>query len=1054
MEFKKDIENSLKESFEKFKSFFYNHPEALVFIDINGFIIDINPKFKEIFGFTLDEIHGKNINETFFVPEELYNEGKELEEIALKTGYVNFETKRKRKDGTIIPVSISGSPIIINGDVKGIIGLYIDLSEKKKREEELKFLSTHDNLTGLFNKQFFEERFKSEKERAKRYNEKFAILFVDLYDFKYINDRYGHSFGDIVLKEIAKRLEKNIRKYDLIARAGGDEFLILINNIKNLNCVISIIKRLIDNIFENLIINEIKIDTGVNIGVSIYPDDGEELDELIKKADMAMYHAKSIGKNIFSFYSKEFNLELKISEPRKVERKFESIFNNLPIGIIIFDKNKMINFINEKGAEVLNLKREEIIGKSIKELINSDIDLKIDEFIKYNLNEYTLETEYKVNEEIKFLKLTFYQIFDKDYNIYYYLLTINDVTKEKSLNHELKKEREFLSNLLENIEAIITIEDLDGNVLYINKKGEKILGYKKEEIIGKNWVESFTPENYKNELKSFYERLKKGEIEELRIHINPVKTKDGTEKIILWKNSFITYEKNQTVLLSSGLDITKELELQQELRKKEEILEKILDSSSELIFVRDLEGKYLYVNKAFLRKFNLNQNEVIGRKHIEIFPKYKNLIMEVDEKILKEKKEFTREEEIIINDEKFIFSITRTPLIDDNGNITQIIGFALDITELKQKEEELKNMVDTLKEELFIQNKIRKITNILISQNNLLDLFKLFLDEISEIVYSDCSDIALIEGNKIKTMFYKGYEKYGIEDFIKNFEIDINKFPTNLLVLETKKPIIINDTTKEEKWVYLEETSFIKSFLNIPIILRDNVIGFLRLVNEKENAFTQKDADRLTIVAGTLGLAIENIKNLEKTRSFLDQTLNLISKITELKDPYTAGHQKNVSQYAVKIAKKINLSEEKIHIIKTASLLHDIGKMILPFEILTKPFKLTPREYELIKEHPKYGYELLKDLEIPEIIKEIILQHHERLNGTGYPKGLKNDEILLEAKIIAVADVFDAMNSHRPYRPKYPVEEILNELNSNKGILYDTKVVDALIELYKEKELI
>lgn len=569
----KNIDNNLYESFEKFKSFFYNHPEALIFIDKNGIVIDINPKFTEIFGFTLDEIKGKNINDTFFVPEDLLEEGKKLDEIAIKTGYINFETKRKRKDGTIIPVSISGSPVTINGNVKGVIGLYIDLSERKKKEEELKFLSTHDNLTGLYNKQFFDERFKIEKERARRYNEKFAILFVDLYDFKYINDKYGHSFGDIVLKEISKRMEQSVRKYDLVARAGGDEFLILINNIKEIECLVKITKRLIDNIFENLIINEIKIDTGVNIGISIYPDDGEELDELIKKADMAMYHAKSIGKNVFSFYSKEFNIELKTAEPRKLERKFESIFNNVSIGLIIFEKNKIINFVNEKTLEILNLKREEIIGKDIEELLN--LDIKLDEFIENKLSSFNLELEYKtINEEIKYLKLTFYQIFDKDYNTNFYLLTIEDITKEKLLNHELKKGKEFLSNLLENIEAIITIEDLDGNVLYINKKGEEILGYKIEDIIGKNWVESFTPDNYKNELKSFYEKLKRGEIEELKVHINPVKTKDGTEKIILWKNSFINYGKNQKALLASGIDITKELELQKELRKKEEILEK------------------------------------------------------------------------------------------------------------------------------------------------------------------------------------------------------------------------------------------------------------------------------------------------------------------------------------------------------------------------------------------------------------------------------------------------------------------------------------------------
>jgi putative nucleotidyltransferase with HDIG domain len=240
----------------------------------------------------------------------------------------------------------------------------------------------------------------------------------------------------------------------------------------------------------------------------------------------------------------------------------------------------------------------------------------------------------------------------------------------------------------------------------------------------------------------------------------------------------------------------------------------------------------------------------------------------------------------------------------------------------------------------------------------------------------------------------------------------------------------------------------------IPIVLRDKVIGVVRLDGDKENQFSNKDLDKLTLLCNALGLAIENVKNLEKTKTFLENIMILVSKLSELKDPYTAGHQKNVADIAIKIAEKMNLKEEFIETIKYSSLLHDIGKIILPYEILTKPFKLSEREFELVKEHPKYGYELLKDLDLPYPIKEVILQHHERLNGSGYPLGLKDDDILLEARIIAVADVFDAMISHRPYRPAHPIEVVLNELISNKGILYDPLVVDALLELYKENKLI
>ncbi|MBC7195154.1 MAG: GGDEF domain-containing protein, partial [Caldisericia bacterium] len=330
----KNIEDIIRYSEEAFRSLFYNNPEALVFLDKDGTVIDINQKFTELFGYTLEEIKGKDLNKGFIVPDELIEEGKKLDEIALKTGYINFESVRRKKDGTLIPVLISGSPVIINGEVKGIIGLYIDLTEKKKREEELKYLSTHDSLTGVYNKTFLEERFKLEKARYERYKKSFAILFLDLYEFKIINDAYGHSFGDKVLKEISKKLVETIRKCDFVTRIGGDEFLILLTDIENEKDIICILNRIINNVFENFEIDGQKLNIGVNVGISIYPIDGEELDELIKKSDIAMYHAKSIGKNTFSFYNKDFEKEKREFSIKRLETKFESIFNHIPMGII------------------------------------------------------------------------------------------------------------------------------------------------------------------------------------------------------------------------------------------------------------------------------------------------------------------------------------------------------------------------------------------------------------------------------------------------------------------------------------------------------------------------------------------------------------------------------------------------------------------------------------------------------------------------------------------------------------------------------------------------
>lgn len=190
---------------------------------------------------------------------------------------------------------------------------------------------------------------------------------------------------------------------------------------------------------------------------------------------------------------------------------------------------------------------------------------------------------------------------------------------------------------------------------------------------------------------------------------------------------------------------------------------------------------------------------------------------------------------------------------------------------------------------------------------------------------------------------------------------------------------------------------------------------------------------------------------LEKLRVSLDNSILMAASITEKRDPYTAGHQKRVSQLAVAIATEMNLPEETIKGIKFSAMIHDIGKISIPAEILSKPSVLNDIEYLLIKIHPQSGYDILKDIDFPWPIANIVLQHHERLDGSGYPNGLKAEEILLEARIIAVADVVEAISSHRPYRPSLGVDVALEEIQNHRNTYYDAKVVDTCVKLFKEK---
>jgi putative nucleotidyltransferase with HDIG domain len=191
-------------------------------------------------------------------------------------------------------------------------------------------------------------------------------------------------------------------------------------------------------------------------------------------------------------------------------------------------------------------------------------------------------------------------------------------------------------------------------------------------------------------------------------------------------------------------------------------------------------------------------------------------------------------------------------------------------------------------------------------------------------------------------------------------------------------------------------------------------------------------------------------KSYEDLEKIMSGTLFAFGRLSEARDPYTAGHQKRVSKLACEVGRELGLSEDKCKGIEVAGSLHDIGKINIPSEILNKPGKLTEIEMNLIKTHPQIGYEIVKNIPFPWPVSETIIQHHERLDGSGYPYGIKGDEICLYARIIGVVDVVEAMSSHRPYRPALGMDAALSEITQNQKTKYDNEVVNICIKLIRE----
>jgi putative nucleotidyltransferase with HDIG domain len=286
--------------------------------------------------------------------------------------------------------------------------------------------------------------------------------------------------------------------------------------------------------------------------------------------------------------------------------------------------------------------------------------------------------------------------------------------------------------------------------------------------------------------------------------------------------------------------------------------------------------------------------------------------------------------------------------------------------------------------------------------------------------------------------------------------------------IRTGKPSIMKNIVSDVRYAPWRKQALRRGYASsiaIPLKDKEKTFGALNIYAAEPDSFNKEEIDLLKELASDLTYGILSLRNrvlqkksnrelkqiLKKLRGALRGTIQVIESIVEERDPYTAGHQQRVTDLARSIAKEMGLSGDQIDAIRMTGPIHDIGKISVPSEILSKPTQLMKIEFELIKQHPKVGYEILKTVDFPWPVAEIVLQHHERLDGSGYPNGLKNGQILMEARVLAVADVVEAMSSHRPYRAGLGIGKALEEIKKNKGILYEPDVVDACVKLINEQ---
>ena len=290
-----------------------------------------------------------------------------------------------------------------------------------------------------------------------------------------------------------------------------------------------------------------------------------------------------------------------------------------------------------------------------------------------------------------------------------------------------------------------------------------------------------------------------------------------------------------------------------------------------------------------------------------------------------------------------------------------------------------------------------------------------------------------------------------VEEVLRKTKVDA-KHGIAGWVARTGKPVIVSDVNKDDRFnrVIDDSTGFTtKSMVCVPLSVQKKTIGVLEVLNKLDGTdFTEHDLGSVVSVATTVAMAIENARLHSTVLEAYKSTIQTLAAAIDAKDPYTCGHSRRVMQYALLAGTALSLPAEELEILEYAAILHDVGKIAIEDRILNKPGTLTPAEWQIMRGHPVTGANIMKEISFLEKASELVLHHHERYDGTGYPVGLSGEEIPMGARIIAVADAFDTMTTDRAYRPALTVDYTVSEMYGCAGTQFCPVAVDAFVSVY------
>jgi PAS domain S-box-containing protein len=685
------------------------------------------------------------------------------------------------------------------------------------------------------------------------------------------------------------------------------------------------------------------------------------------------------------------------------EHIFDTVFHVSPAIMVIstFKEGRYLA-VNEAFEQVIGYSRDEVIGRTSVEqnmYAGKDERLKLVRELIRKGGTSNLEIRFRARSGRVITGLTSAtRIGFKGHDCF--LTVIDDITERKKAEDALKESKAWLESVFNSSLNNITVTDMEGNIIDCNPAAVTMFGAaSKEELIGKS-VFSFISEQDRQRVIEMKRALEQGMPHSKEYRMVSL---DGRELIVDISASVIRGKDGHPAgLMAVVQDITERKKAEDALRESKAWLEGVFNSSPNNITVTDMTGKIIDCNPAAVTMVGAtSKEELIGKNAF-------TLIAEKDRRRAIGNMRKTLEQGVTHNKEYTQASLDgRERIVDISASVIRgkeghPIGFmavTMDITERKK-----------------IENDLRE------SEKKYRDLFERMLNG-----FAYHRIVADEQGRPIDYIFLEVNSEFERQTGLKRAEI-INKRVTEAI------PNIREDSF-----------DWIGAYGRVALRGEElRVEQFSKALNRWYSAAAYSPKK------GYFAAVFEDIterkkaemrvrESYDKLQRTISGIINAISKITETRDPYTAGHQRRVTQLATAIAHELGLPEDQINTLRIAAIIHDIGKIYIHAEILSKPGPLSEVEHDIIRIYPRASFDILRMIEFPGPVAQIALQHQERCNGSGYPAGLAGEEIVFEARILTVADVVEAMVSHRPYRQAKNIDEVLDELIRNKGILYDPR---------------